>query len=321
LEARTLRPLGLGEILDRAVTLCVKHFVIFALIWVVFALPLAILQYLGTEDQTKIFAALSEILKQSNAGKSTDPSSIAAALQGKPILNGWTAVYFLALLFFSPLASAALVAAAGAIYLGGRLDFGSAYRAALARYWHLLGYNLIWLLSAGVLYVAIVFVTAILAIGFIALGSALKGAGVAIAVVFGVVLVLTIVAFAMIVLVAYNVGFYVCILERRGFVDAFAAGIGRIFNRVGFLRALWLGLAYMAIGIGVWILNVMGQGILFTLLHSRVVGTAFNALVSVGIAGFTTAFMTIFYFDLRVREEGLDLQLAAQASADALPSA
>lgn len=317
-----MRPLGLGEILDRAVTLCVRHFVIFALIWVVFALPLAVFQFLGTEDQTKIFGALADILMKSNSGKATDGSSIAAALQGKPILNGWTAVYFLSFLFLSPLATAALVATAGAIYLGGRLNFSGAYRAALGRYFHLLGYNLMWLLSAGVLYIAVVFVVAILAIGFIAVGTALKGVGVAIAVVFGVVIVLTVVSFAMIVLVAYNIGFYVCVLERRGFVDAFAAGIQRVFNRVGFVRALWLGLAYLAIGIGVWVLNVMGQGILFGVLHSRIAGTAFNALLSVTIAGFTTAFMTIFYFDLRVREEGLDLQLAAQAAAaDTSPTA
>ncbi len=315
-----MRPLGLGEILDRAVTLCVRHFVIFALIWVVFALPLAVFQFLGTQDQSKIFGALAEILRQSNAGKSADPSAISAALQGSPVLNGWTAAYFLSFLFVSPLATAALVTAAATLYLGGRLDFGAAYRVALSRYLHLLGYNLMWLLGAAILYLAIVFAGVILAFGFIGLASALKAAGVAIAVIFGIIFGLAIVCFALIVLVAYNVGFYVCVIERRSFVEAFAAGIQRVFNRVGFVRALFVGLAYLAIGIGVWILSLAGQGLLYGLLRSHILGTAFGTLVSVAIAAFLTAFLTIFYFDLRVREEGLDLLLAAEAP-ERLPSA
>jgi len=317
-----LRPLGLGEILDRAVTLCVRHFVTFALIWVVFALPLAIFQFFGSEDQSKIFGALADILKQSNSGKPADPSAIGSALQGKPVLNGWTAAWVLSLLFASPLASAAMAAAAGAIYLGGTLDFQTAYRSALSRYWHILGYNVMWLFSAGIFYVAFILVTIIIAIGFVGLSAALKGVGIAIAVVFGTALTLAVIAFAMVVLIAYHVGFYVCVLERRGFIDSFAAGIQRVFNRIGFVRALLVGLAYLAIGIGIWLLTATGQVVLFGLARSNVLGTAFGTLVSVAIAGFMTAFITIFYFDLRVREEGLDLQLAAQASADdVLPTA
>jgi len=40
-----LRPLGIGEILDRAVTLCVKHFLLLALVWLAFAVPLAIFAF------------------------------------------------------------------------------------------------------------------------------------------------------------------------------------------------------------------------------------------------------------------------------------
>ena len=317
-----MRPLGLGEILDRAVTLCVRHFVIFALIWVVFALPLAVFQFLGTEDQSKIFGALADILKQSNSGKATDPSAIGSALQGTPIFNGWTVAYFLALVFVSPLATAAMVAAAAAVYLGGRLDFAAAYRTAFGRYLHLLGYNLMCLVSAGALYVAIILISVIVGIGIISLGAALKGFGIGLSVLFGIVIGLALIGFVMTATVAYNVGFYACIIERRSFVDAFVAGIQRVFNRVGFVRALLIGLAYLAIFMGIWIVTVLGQGVLFGLLHSRVLGTAFGAFMSIAIAAFITAFMTIFYFDLRVREEGLDLQLAAQASsAETLPTA
>jgi hypothetical protein len=40
----------------------------------------------------------------------------------------------------------------------------------------------------------------------------------------------------------------------------------------------------------------------------------YATIIEVATAAFTTAFITIFYYDLRVREEALDLQIAAQAA-------
>ena len=318
-----MRPLGLGEILDRAVTLCVRHFVIFALIWVVFVLPLVLCQFLGTEDQTKIFGALADVLKSANSGKTSDSNTILSAMQGKPVLNGWTGAYFFMLLFVAPLPSGAMIAAAGALYRGERVDFASAYRTGLARYFHLLAYNFMWIVSASILYLAVIFIAIIIGLTFAAFATALKGVGIAIAVVLGIALFLVVVAFALVVAVAYEIGVFTCVLERRGFIDAFASGIQRVFGGVGLRRSLLVGLAFLAIAIGIWIVIVVGQAVLYGFVRSQILGTAFSAVMSLVTAGFTTAFMTIFYFDLRVREEGLDLQLAAQAvSADApTPSA
>jgi hypothetical protein len=315
-----LRPLGLGEILDRAVTLCVRHFIVFALIWVVFVLPLVICQFLGTEDQTKIFGALADILKSTNSGKGTDSSTILSAMQGKPVLNAWTGAYFFMLLFVAPLPSGAMIAAAGALYRGELVDFASAYRTGLARYFQLLAYNVMWIVSALILYVAVIFIAVIIGLAFAAFATVLKGIGVAIAVALGIALFLLVVAFALVISVAYEIGVFTCVLERRGFIDAFASGIQRVFGGIGLRRSLLVGLAFLAIVFGIWIVVGMGQAILYGLVRSHILGTAFSAVMSIATAGFTTAFMTIFYFDLRVREEGLDLQLAAQAVAADAPT-
>jgi len=315
-----LRPLGLGEILDRAVTLCVRHFVVFALIWVVFVLPLVICQFLGTEDQSKIFGALADVLKSANSGKTSDSNTILSAMQGKPVLNGWTGAYFFMLLFVAPLPSGAMIAAAGALYRGERVDFSSAYRTGFARYFHLLAYNVMWIVSALILYVAVIFIAVIIGLAFAAFATTLKVVGVAIAVVLGIVLFLLVVAFALVVSIAYEIGVFTCVLERRSFVDAFASGIQRVFGGIGLRRSLLVGLAFLAIVFGIWIVVGMGQAILYGLVRSHILGTAFSAVMSLVTAGFTTAFMTIFYFDLRVREEGLDLQLAAQAVSAVAPT-
>ena len=47
----TLRPLGLGELLDRAVTLCVRNFWPLAAIYVGFAVLVEVLQFLGGPDR------------------------------------------------------------------------------------------------------------------------------------------------------------------------------------------------------------------------------------------------------------------------------
>ena len=315
-----MRPLGLGEILDRAVTLCVRHFVVFALIWVVFVLPLVIFQFLGTEDQSKIFGALADVLKSANSGKGSDSSTILSAMQGKPVFNGWTGAYFFMLFFVAPLPSGAMIAAAGALYRGERVDFSSAYRTGLARYFHLLAYNVMWIVSALILYVAVIFIAVIIGLAFAAFASTLKVVGVAIAIVLGIALFLLVVAFALVVSIAYEIGVFTCVLERRSFVDAFASGIQRVFGGIGLRRSLLVGLAFLAIVVGIWIVVGMGQAILYGLVRSHILGTAFSAVMSLVTAGFTTAFMTIFYFDLRVREEGLDLQLAAQAVSAAAPT-
>jgi hypothetical protein len=64
--------------------------------------------------------------------------------------------------------------------------------------------------------------------------------------------------------------------------------------------------------------TLAGQSIFLGLLGGiagEIGGTAYAALVGIATAAFTTAFIAIFYYDLRVREEGFDLQQLAAAEA------
>ena len=68
----TLRPLGIGEILDRGVNLTVKNFVPLSLIFLVYAAPAAILQYYATKDFSRIMQALTDSLQVHGAGSKPD---------------------------------------------------------------------------------------------------------------------------------------------------------------------------------------------------------------------------------------------------------
>ena len=57
-----LRPLGFGEIFDRAITLYIRNFVPFALIVGVMIVPLAVLQYFVDASSIPQFDAMMKIL-------------------------------------------------------------------------------------------------------------------------------------------------------------------------------------------------------------------------------------------------------------------
>ena len=67
-----LRPLGFGEIFDRAVTLYIRNFVPFAAIVMVLVLPLAILQYYLDRAAQPQFDAILKIL--TNPGHTAPPN-------------------------------------------------------------------------------------------------------------------------------------------------------------------------------------------------------------------------------------------------------
>jgi hypothetical protein len=135
-----------------------------------------------------------------------------------------------------------------------------------------------------------------------------------IGIVVGAIATILVLAVCLVVALAWQVSYFACVLEQQNFAVAFVSGIQRVFKGVGLQRALLVGLAYVAILIGITLVSGLGETLLIGLVHSAVAGTVYTTIVRVATAAFTTAFIAIFYYDLRVREEGLDLQLAAQAA-------
>ncbi len=312
--SRELRPLGLGEILDRAVTLTVRYFIPLAAIYVVFAAVLEAVSYLASQDQTRVMLALIDAIK---AGKPLDAALRTLSTQ-QTNFGAWFGVLMVLAFFVAPLPAGALMASAAALYRGTKLSVADAYRVGLNRWPHLLGVGLMYGLTAGALYFGLILVFVLLALLIAALVAALHGVGVAIAVVLGVAAFLVLMCFIAVVAISFQVSCFSCVVERLNFVQAYMAGLRRSFVGVGFRRALAAGLAYMAVAIGLYIIAALGQAAMLALVRSSVLGIVFAIVLQVATITFTTMFLAIFYFDLRVREEGLDLQLAAAApSSDA----
>lgn len=308
---RTLRPLGVGEILDRAVTLCVRNFPLLALIWGVFAVVSAVLTFLGTADQSKFYGALADAIRQQSHGGTFDWSALARANGGGVPFNGWTIAFFAWIVLLSPLPTAALIAATSFFYLGRRTTFGEVYRIALHRFLNLFMYNLLWLVCVPIVYIVFVLAGIAIGIALFALAAVLHTVGIVINVILGTILGLAFFAFALVAGLGYSVGFYTCVIERRNFAESFTAGLRRVFARAVLGRSLLLGLVYLAVTLGYLIVSTMGQAVLYGLVRSQALGVAYTTLLEIAAIVFLTTFITIFYYDLRVREEGFDLQLSA----------
>jgi hypothetical protein len=176
------------------------------------------------------------------------------------------------------LASAACFRAVSAAYLGERATVGDSLRFAMSRL------------------VPVVVLSFLYVLGLIPAFIALVIPGIWLA-------------------VAWSVSFPALLSERIGPVEA----LGRSFRLV---KGRWwpvfgaLVVMYVLVAVIGGILGVLGAATLIAAVDSEVVAAVFvtvvNTLSSLITLPLTAAVLTVIYFDLRVRNEGFDLQLLAR---------
>jgi len=291
-----LRPLGIGEILDRAVNLCVKHFLPLCLIYVVFMIPFSFVQYYATKDLSAMLQAFADASK---AGSSTNPGVL---------LLGFV------LLVLSPLPAGALIEATSCYYFSRPTSFAQAYRVGLSRYLNMLGVSVLFFAAGSLLYLGLILVIVALAfaIGFI-YSQLIPVLGIALGVIVGILILAAIFAIVVFVMLALQLSYVMCVVERANFAVAFSRSFARLSSGIGLRRAAIVGLAYLAITFGIGLVALLGQLLILSFSQSPAAGAVYEAVVRVISSAFTTALIVIFYYDLRVREDGLDLQIEALA--------
>lgn len=289
-----LRPLGLGEIFDRAVTLYVRNFVPLTIVALVVVLPLTIAQYFALPSDGNYQQMLSQI---QHPGKSTATAQ----------MSGWIFGYFGLALLLQAFGAVAMAASAARIYRSQRVDWRAAYAAALRHS----GTVLLILLFEIVALVFAVFAGSILlgivfGIGIFVLRS-VAVLGVAF-ITFGAILTLAFFVFLMLFYLAFAFAYNAVGIEDLSFAQAVGRGFGRIFTRVEAGKATLICLAFVAIYIGLITVNVAIAAIFIGLLHASVVNAAGHALVELITIAFLGILIAVYYFDVGVRREGLDLQ-------------
>jgi hypothetical protein len=309
-ETAELRPLSLGELLDRTFTLYRNHFWVFVGIM---AVPASV----GVPANYLILHLEGSTLF--TGGPPTAPSP--------GLIFGFLAGYFvflaLAIVVYS-IAVAAVTHAVSEAYLGRTSTVRGAYRSIRGKFWRLIGVVLNMMIRiAGIL-----FLVGVIAGGFlVAIGAALgaaagaaggqAGAAVAAAVIAILVLVLYVAALVAIVYLAlrYSVSIPALMLENLNVLPAIRRSVQLTRGRRGqIFIAFLLGAIISYVGLIVFqmpfIIPLMfditrGHG----LPNWLALMTAVSGAVGGSITGpISMIVLVLCYYDTRIRKEAFDLQ-------------
>ncbi|MFY9719427.1 MAG: hypothetical protein WAK16_07265 [Candidatus Cybelea sp.] len=298
-----LRPLGFGEIFDRAVTLYIRNFVPFAAIVMVLVLPTSILQYVLDRGSQSEFDALLQIF--------THPERVATTHIPTFFDSPALIAVFVALLLMSyllwPFALNAVAVGVAFLYRNRPVDFRACYAIVLRRWLQTIGLILVdfcvvlaWYVITLLLVVAISVAAALLvrispALGFwVGLGIGLTT----------VVVMLPLLAP---LFVALTFSMYAVVIEERGVFASVRLGFQRVFNGTEFWRATLFAIATGAVLVGgSTVLGVVSLAVAFA--HLPALEAIIDGLGRAVITPFAVVLLAIYYFDVRIRREAFDVE-------------
>jgi hypothetical protein len=317
-----LRPLDLGEILDRTVQIYRSRFLV-----------LLGIETIPTGTLIVIVGAIA--LFFSWAGKSTSSSSTAdpalvffagvfLVLLALFILVAFTAVYALGM--------AAMNHAAAAINAGRGITIRGAYQAAWQRGWRYIGLFLL----QGFITWGIPAAASIVLLMLLPITMAFAGAGSSASVLFGFLFFLlfaAVVVYLILAVIRLSLAFPACIVEQQSVWESIKRGNSLSAGTRGRIFLLYL---------LVWVLDrILSMAVLFpTILllallpgmknpdQQQTLGTVFM-LVFYGAALLVQAFtrpvtgvaLMLFYYDQRIRKEGYDIEWLMQQAGLVVPVA
>ncbi len=312
LDSLPLRPLGLGEIFDRAVTLHVRNFVSFSIIALFLVVPVSVGGYFMTAGFSGVYRqAIYQMEHPKKTAQATPPIDVGEALR----IDGVAALQMLLLGLLGPFATVAIAFGVARRYAGQRIDWRSAYLAALRRWPAVLAIVVVEACSvAGASFVGIVGIAVLAVIGVLVL-KASAALGVAV-IVLSVLLYLALIGFILMLLVAVAFMFYAVAVEDAGIGEAILSGFARIFNRSEFWRAVLVCLALFAVQLGIAIVALGLFGLFEFVMHSALLYAFAEGALQLLETTFVTILMAVYYFDVRVRREGLDLEASLERLAN-----
>lgn len=292
-----LRPLGFGEIFDRAITLYLKNFLPFVGIALIALVPFALIEYAMNSAQSSNLAQVLGDL--SHPHPATPLPVLDSGFMGLIFLG-----IFLALLI-QPLVYGAIAFGIERLYKNEPVAFRPCMGASWARWPRILGLIALGFAAAIGAYIALIIVVAgAVLIAFAAHGAIGGGAGMI--AVGSIVAVALFVGFVW-VFVAWTFALYGIVIENLAVLEAIGSGFQRVFNRKELGRALGLTICSTIIAFFAQLLLSI-VALLAGHFGAMWLQTAIQALSSLIVVPFSVIVLAIYYFDVRVRREGLDFQ-------------
>lgn len=304
------RPLGIGEIFDRAITIYTRNFAVFTLMVLTLFVPFTVVQVFATPDRSQ---SISRAIDQIEHPTATNASKKAAdPLAGyTPAKITMLLVAFALLLTFAPFVNNAVAVGVAAVYFGKRPDYRSSFGTVMRRWGAVLGASWLAMLLMMIAYaVCIAAVILIFAIGALLFKQVAPLA--VLLMIVGAVLFLGVIVLLMVFALCYAFALYSVSLEGAGPRSALASALSRIFNKAEFGKAVLMGLAYIGIEMGVVTISSTVGLLLLFVFRSSTAQLAVNAVISSILTAFVAILLAVYYYDVRTRREGLDLEADLQ---------
>jgi len=310
-----LRPLGAGELLDRAITIFVRRFVPIMLALAVVEVPLLIAQALLAPDPVSLFDIVGRI---GAGGRQPSPAAV------RQLSDMNAANMRLALLSFLVrfVQWNAVIAVVSAAYAGTTVALGAAYRLAV-RLWIAqivvaLVYAVIGLICAipwFILYVAMILFTA-----FVASVVHVQAIAVAVGVIVGLAVLAAGAVVGAWVFIASAVASVAVVSEGMNPVAACTAGLRRTFGASTRVRSIVAGIVAFVVAVLGTLPAIAVGALLAEVTHVHALYWALAGPAQLLAHGLLAAFIVCFAVDVRVRREGIDL-LAAGGGESSLGTA
>jgi hypothetical protein len=299
-RAMELRPLDLGEIFDRAITLYVRNFRAFAGIVFVTVVPVAIVQYfLILHELPELNTSLALLAHPERLGTQHVPTMFDS-----PATLALWVVSALVAYVTTTIALSAVGVGVARVYYGRPVDFAACYEPVLHRWRSLLA-----LLGAALAMLIVAYVAAILLMMIpIAIGVLSARSGFPVVLVLAVTVMLFAVLFAvLLVFITSAFGFYGVVIESLPAFASLRLAFARVFNRNDFGRAL---LCSIAVGVLWFASTALFDSFGFVALARWPSAyVTLDALVRIVVLPFIGVILALFYFDVRIRNEGFDLEV------------
>ncbi|HEV3090746.1 MAG TPA: hypothetical protein VGX91_04795 [Candidatus Cybelea sp.] len=302
-----LRPLGFGEIFDRAITLYIANFVPFVGIVMVMVVPLAVMQYFIDLASQPQFDAMIRLFEHPETARSQPMPTMFDS----PVSVVMVILTLLVATVLWPFALNAVAVGVARLYRGRPVEFRACYEAVTRRWTQVLGMlgmqilvMLAWYLVVLIVVIGIVVTVALLgalspvAAFWLGFGGALLGFAVALPALAPLFIALT---FAM----------YSVVIEDLGVMASLRLGFARVFNRGEFWRAMLFAIAAAAVVLGGSAVFAM-LGLLAAFAHLPSVQAVIESLTRAVVTPFGVVLLAIYYFDVRIRREAFDLEASLE---------
>ena len=293
MDAPQLRPLGVGDIVDRVFSLYRARPLLFLALATVPYLALFLVVGGLTFLAASSFVAIAALASGFQRG---DPSDLRALASAFASLGGYLLAVILVAIVFLSAQTTALVDAMSHRYLGRPTDVGASFRRGLAAAPRVIGTGVVLFLLVCLLWLVLTIVMVATSQVLVVLAAVVVG------------MVATVYA-----LVSALVAPIVATVEGAGPIHALRRSWTLSEGNRWRILGLQLLLGILNTVISVLLSTVFLAGFVSDVVLQGILQQVANVVATIAWAPIQWGTFTVLYYDLRVRREAFDLQLAAEA--------